>query len=86
MLETREPADVFTPEDLSEEQRQVATTAAQFAREEILPVAAEIEAKKPGVLAGLLRKAGELGLTAVDIPEEYGGMGMDKVSSAIVAH
>ncbi len=56
------PADVFTPEDLNEEQRQIASTAAQFAREEILRVAAEIEAKKPGVLAGLLRKAGELGL------------------------
>ena len=85
LLETRVPADVFTPEDLSEEQRQIAATAAQFAREEILPVAAEIEAKKPGVLAGLLRKAGELGLTAVDIPEEYGGMGMDKISSTLIS-
>ena len=85
LLETRVPADVFTPEDLREEQRQIAATAAQFAREEILPVAAEIEAKKPGVLAGLLRKAGELGLTAVDIPEEYGGMGMDKISSTLIS-
>src|ERR1039457_4684497 len=85
LLETRVPADVFTPEDLSEEQRQIAATAAQFAREEILPVAAEIEAKKPGVLAGLLRKAGELGLTAVDIPEEYAGVGMDKISSALIS-
>ena len=85
LLETRAPADVFIPEDLSEEQRQIAATAALFAREEILPAAAEIEAKKPGVLAGLLRKAGELGLTAVDVPEEYGGMGMDKVSSTLIA-
>ncbi|MGB7547776.1 MAG: acyl-CoA dehydrogenase family protein, partial [Terracidiphilus sp.] len=84
LLETRTPAEVFTPEDLSEEQRQIAATAAQFAREEILPAAAAIEAKQPGVLAGLLRKAGELGLTAVDIPEEYGGMGMDKVSSTLI--
>ncbi|MFZ0746448.1 MAG: acyl-CoA dehydrogenase family protein [Terracidiphilus sp.] len=84
LLESRAPAEVFTPEDLSEEQRQIASTAAQFARDEILPAAQEIEAKKPGVLAGLLRKAGELGLTAVDVPEEYGGMGMNKVSSTLI--
>jgi butyryl-CoA dehydrogenase len=84
LLESRPPAEVFTPEDLTEEQRQIAATAAQFAREEILPAADEIEAKKPGVLAGLLRKAGELGLTAVDVPEEYGGMGLDKVSSTLI--
>ena len=84
LLESRNPAEVFTPEDLNEEQRQIAATAAEFARKEILPLAAEIEAKKPGILAGLLRKAGELGLTAVDVPEEYGGMGMDKVSSTLI--
>ena len=84
LIENRTPAEVFTPEDLSEEQRQIAATAAQFAREEILPRTAGIEAKKPGVLAELLRKAGELGLTAPDIPEAYGGMGLDKVSSTLV--
>jgi butyryl-CoA dehydrogenase len=84
LLESRTPADIFTPEDLSEEQRQIAATAAQFAREEILPAAEAIEAKQPGVLSGLMRKAGELGLTAVDVPEEFGGMGMDKVSSTLI--
>jgi butyryl-CoA dehydrogenase len=84
LLESRAPAEIFTPEDLNEEQRQIAATAAQFARDEILPAAPAIEAKQPGVLSGLLRKAGELGLTAVDIPEEYGGMGMDKVSSTLI--
>ncbi len=84
LLETRSPAEVFTPEDLTEEQRQMGATAAQFAREEILPVAEDIEAKKPGALAGLLRKAGELGFTAIEIPEEYGGMGLDKVSATLV--
>jgi len=48
LLETRTPAEVFTPEDLNEEQRQIAATAGQFAREEILPVADAIEAKEPG--------------------------------------
>ena len=84
LLETRAPAEVFTPEDLNEEQRQIAATAAQFAREEILPRASAIEAKEPGVMAGLIRKAGELGFASVDIPEEYGGMGMDKTTSTLV--
>ena len=84
LLEIRTPAEVFTPEDLNEEQRQIAATAAQFARDEILPNAPAIEAKQPGVLAGILRKAGELGFTSVDVPEEYGGMGMDKVTSTLI--
>ena len=84
LIESRAPDEVFTPEDLSEEQRQIAATAAQFAREQIVPRAAAIEAKEPGVLAALLRKAAELGFTAVDIPEEYGGLGMDKISSMLV--
>ncbi|MDR3738812.1 MAG: acyl-CoA dehydrogenase family protein [Terracidiphilus sp.] len=84
LIENRLPHEVFTPEDLNEEQRQIAAMAAQFAREEVLPLVADIEAKKPGVMAGLLRKAGELGLTAPEIPEEYGGMGLDKVSSTLV--
>ena len=84
LIQSRTPAEVFTPEDLNEEQRQMAATVAQFARDEILPRAAEIEAKKPGVLAGILRKAAELGFASVDIPEEYGGMGMDKTTSTII--
>ena len=85
LIESRSPAEVFTPEDINEEQRQMAATVAQFARDEILPLAAEIEQKKRGMLAGLLRKAAELGFTSVDIPEEYGGLGMDKVTSTIIA-
>jgi butyryl-CoA dehydrogenase len=84
LLESRAPAEVFTPEDINEEQRQIAATAAQFARDEILPNAADIESKQAGVLAGLIRKAGELGFVSVDIPEEYGGMGMDKITSTLV--
>jgi len=84
LIEPRTPAEVFTPEDLNDEQRQFAATAAQFAREEILPAAAEIEAKKAGVLRGILGKAGQLGLTGIEIPEAYGGMGLDKVSSVAI--
>jgi alkylation response protein AidB-like acyl-CoA dehydrogenase len=84
LLETRNPSEVFTPEDLNEEQRQIAATAAQFARDEIVPATEAIETKTPGAMAALLRKAGELGFTAVEIPEEYGGMGMDKITSTVV--
>jgi len=84
LIESRLPEDVFIPEDMSEEQRQMATTVAEFAREEILPRANDIEAKKPGAVADLLRKAAELGFAAVDIPEEFGGLGMDKTTSTIV--
>jgi alkylation response protein AidB-like acyl-CoA dehydrogenase len=85
LISTRTPAEVFTPEDLNEEQRQMAATVAQFARDEVLPASNDIDAKKPGVLAGLLRKAANLGFTSVDIPEEYGGLGMDKITSTIIA-
>jgi butyryl-CoA dehydrogenase len=85
LLNTLRPDEVFTPEDFTEEQRQIAETASQFAANEVLPAADAIEAKNFAVTRELLRKAGELGLMAVDIPEEYGGLAMDKVTSAIVA-
>jgi butyryl-CoA dehydrogenase len=85
LLESRTPGEIFTPEDLNEEQLQIAATAARFAREEILPRVAAIEAKEPGVMAALLRKAAELGFTSIDIPEEFGGMGLDKVSSTLIS-
>jgi butyryl-CoA dehydrogenase len=84
LIESRTPDEIFTPEDLNEEQRQIAATAERFAREEILPRVTAIEAKEPGAMPAVLRKAAELGFTALDIPEEYGGLGMDKVSSTIV--
>ena len=85
LLESRSPAEVFTPEDLTEEQRQIAATAARFGRQEILPATDDVEHKKPGALEELMRKAAELGFTAIDIPEAYGGMGMDATTSALVA-
>ncbi len=84
LVEPRTPAEVFTPEDLTSEQRQIAATAAQFARDEVMSATAAVEAKESGVMRGLIAKAAELGFTSVEIPEEYGGMGMDKVSSTVV--
>src|SRR4051794_5632834 len=85
LTEERDPQDVFTPEDLSQEHRQIAKTAIDFTQNEVMPAAAEIEAKNFAVTRALLRKAGELGLMSVDIPEAYGGLEMDKVTSALVA-
>jgi len=76
---------VFTPEDLSEEQRQIGKTAAEFATNEVLPFAEQIEAKQFDLTKGLLRKAGDLGLMGVDVPAAYGGLEMDKVTSAVIA-
>jgi alkylation response protein AidB-like acyl-CoA dehydrogenase len=84
LIEPRTPQEVFTPEDLSPEQRQIAATAAQFAREEILPLVDAVEAKEPGIMRGVLEKAAALGFTSVEIPEDYGGMGMDKITSTVV--
>ena len=84
LIEPRTPAEVFTPEDLSQEQHQIAATAAQFAREEIAPAIEALEAKEPGSMRSMLAKAAQLGFTSVEIPEEYGGMGMDKISSTVV--
>ena len=61
LIEERQPSDIFTPEDFSDEQRQIAETAAQFAANEVLPAADEIEAKHFDVTRGLLKKAGDLG-------------------------
>ena len=75
----------FFPEDFTEEQRQIAQTTADFAANEVLPQVPAIEAKDFAVIRRLIRQAADLGLTAVDIPEEYGGLEMDKATSAIIA-
>ncbi len=83
LIEDLTPNDVFTPEDISEEQRQIAQTANEFALNEVVPARDQIEAKNFEVTKGLIRKAGELGLLAIDVPEAYGGLEMDKVTSAL---
>jgi alkylation response protein AidB-like acyl-CoA dehydrogenase len=84
LIDDLEPSDVFTPEDITDEQRMFARTAEEFLRKEVLPREAEIYAKDYAVHRELMRKAGELGLLMIDIPERYGGLGLDKVSSAVV--
>lgn len=79
------PSDCFFPEDFTEEQRQIAQTTAEFALNEIVSASDAIEAKDFSVTRRLIKQASELGLTSVDIPEEHGGLEMDKVTSAIIA-
>ena len=84
LLEERKTHEVFTPEDFTEQHQLIAQTAEDFAVKEILPNIGKMEHKDFSVTRDLLKKAGELGLSAVDIPEAYGGMEMDKVTSAII--
>ncbi len=78
-------ADCVFPEDFTEEQRQIAKTTDDFATNEVMPASDQIEAKDFSVTRRLIKEAADLGLTSVDIPEEYGGLEMDKLTSAIVA-
>lgn len=84
LIEDRAPEDIFTPEDISEEQRMFTRTAEEFLRKEVIPREDAIYAKDYSVHRELMQKAGELGLLSIDIPEKYGGLGLHKVSSAVV--
>src|SRR5215470_8081037 len=85
LFEEHDPADIFTPEDISDEHRLIGQTAAEFAENEVLPLDKEIESKSYKVHRDLLRKAGDLGLLSIDIPEEYGGAGLDLLSSLVAS-
>src|SRR6516164_4286519 len=84
LIEERTPDEVFTPEDFSEQHLLIAQTAEEFAINEIVPNMEKMEQKDFAIHRELLKKAGALGLTGVDVPEQYGGMDLDKVASAII--
>ena len=85
LLETRRPDEVFTPEDFTEQQQLIGQTAEEFTVNEILPNIEKMEHKDFSISRALLKKAGDLGLTGVEIPEAYGGLEMDKVTAAVIA-
>ncbi len=85
LIEESTPQDVFTPEDLSEEHLAVGRMVDEFWANEVEPNLPAIREKKPGVAMAVLRKSVELGLTAMTIPEEYGGMAMDLPSLMVTA-
>ncbi|MGQ9648366.1 MAG: acyl-CoA dehydrogenase family protein, partial [Thermodesulfobacteriota bacterium] len=77
--------EVFTPEDFSTEHHDIAKAAEDFVKGEIVSRGEEIEILNHELSRNLMRKAGELGFLGIDVPEKYGGMGLDKISSAIVS-
>ena len=79
------PGDVFTREDLTADQKLFGQTAAEFMRREVLPDAPRLYARDWQLTRELLRKAGKLDLLRLEIPEVYGGLGLDKSSAAYVA-
>ncbi|PAE89788.1 acyl-CoA dehydrogenase family protein [Shouchella clausii] len=85
LLEDMEPAHIFTLEDLTEEQQMIARTTKDFVEKEVLPYVDEIEQHQFQHTTRLLKKAGELGLLGADVPEEYGGLGLDKISSTLIS-
>ncbi|MBL8179181.1 MAG: acyl-CoA dehydrogenase family protein [Bryobacterales bacterium] len=85
LLESRLPEEIYTPEDFTDEHLAIARTADEFWAKEILPNVEKIQHQEPGVAQAVLRKSAELGLTAVVLPEQYGGMELDLTSMMIVA-
>jgi alkylation response protein AidB-like acyl-CoA dehydrogenase len=84
LLESPSPEDVFTPADLTDDQKLIGQTAEEFVLKEVLPLAKDLENKKPGLMAQLVKKGGELGLMGGGVPEAYGGAGLDKIATTVL--
>jgi alkylation response protein AidB-like acyl-CoA dehydrogenase len=85
LIESTSLENVFTPEDFNEEHRMIARTTSRFVNEKVLPVIEDLESQKEGLIAHLLMEAGDLGLLGAEIPLEYGGSEMGKISATIIA-
>ncbi|MFF2092943.1 acyl-CoA dehydrogenase family protein [Paenibacillus sp. NPDC058174] len=85
VVEDALPSATVTPEDFNEEQRMMARAAAEFAEGEIAPHDEQLEGLDYGLTVKLMRQAGELGLLGADVPEAYGGLGLDKVSTTLLS-
>ena len=85
LLEDSDPASIFTPEKLSEEHRLMAQTVDEFVEKEVLPNIDQLETKDWQLARSLVRRAGELGLLGISVPEQYGGLDLDKASALVVS-
>jgi butyryl-CoA dehydrogenase len=85
LVESCAAQDLFTPADLSDDHKLIGQTAEEFVTKEVLPLTADLELHKEGLMAGLLKKSADLGLLAASVPEAYGGLGLDKVSATIMS-
>ncbi|AEG33310.1 Butyryl-CoA dehydrogenase [Thermus thermophilus SG0.5JP17-16] len=79
------PERVYTPEDFDESVKEIARTTRTFVEREVLPLLERMEHGELELNVPLMRKAGELGLLAIEVPEEYGGLDLPKVISTVVA-
>jgi alkylation response protein AidB-like acyl-CoA dehydrogenase len=84
LLESPQPSDVFTPADLTDDQKLIGQTAEEFVLKEVFPFIKELENKKPGLMAELVKNGGEVGLMGGGVPEEFGGAGLDKISTTVL--
>src|ERR1044071_629219 len=85
LIEEHGTARIFTPEDFNEEHRMIADTTRQFMDAEVLPRINELEQKDWNLARELIKQAAELGLVGAGIPEEFGGLGLDQTSGALIA-
>ncbi|HWO94892.1 MAG TPA: acyl-CoA dehydrogenase family protein [Bacillus sp. (in: firmicutes)] len=85
LIEEVLPSQVYTPEDYTDEHKMIAKTTEDYIENEVLPQLEHLENHEFDRSVKLLKQAGDLGLLAADVPEEYGGLGLDKVSSALIA-
>jgi alkylation response protein AidB-like acyl-CoA dehydrogenase len=84
LIEERDPAEVFTPEDFTEEHRMIAETARQFMDNEVRPRTGELEKHDWKLARELVQKGAEIGIIGATVPEEYGGLGMDQTTGAVI--
>jgi alkylation response protein AidB-like acyl-CoA dehydrogenase len=84
LLESPLPSEVFTVADLTDDQKLIGQTAEEFVVKEVFPLVKDLENKKPGLMAELVRKAATLGIMSGGIPEQYGGAGLDKVATTVL--
>ena len=84
LIEERTPEEIFTPEDFTEEHRMIAETTRQFVDNEVTPHIDELEKHNWKLARALVQKSADLGLIGANIPEEYGGLGLDQTSGALV--
>jgi alkylation response protein AidB-like acyl-CoA dehydrogenase len=84
LLEAPQANDVFTPADLTDDQKLIGQTAEEFVVKEVLPLVKDLENKKPGLMPELVKKGGEVGLMGGGVPEEFGGAGLDKIATTVL--
>src|SRR5262245_34735033 len=85
LLQAAEADGVLTPERLTDEHRMIRRTTQDFVDNEVLPVLDRLEQKDWDLARALVRRAATLGLLGVDVPEAYGGLGLDKATSLVVS-